>query len=72
MWNFRMYEWMATERIARYQREAEQDRRSRSNAVQPGRAEAPAATATDATSSRRALTAAFVGLAAIGALRWRR
>ncbi len=73
-----MYEWLATDRIATYHREAEQDRRSRVEAAQPGSVDAPAATATGlaaagrAPSSRRALAAAFVGLAAIGALRWKR
>lgn len=73
-----MYELLAAERIATYQREAEQDRRFHFEAAQPASVEAPAAEATglvragSAPSTRRALGAAFVGLAAIGALRWRR
>lgn len=71
-----MYEWLATERIASYQREAAQDRRFRLDTAQPSSVEAPVARATGpldhrggAPSTRRALAAAFVGLAAIGALR---
>ncbi|HEV2439513.1 MAG TPA: hypothetical protein VGX97_05575 [bacterium] len=72
-----MYEWLATERIATYQREAARDRQLRDSeadqAARP-RIEAPSAviTGTAAPSTRRALAAAFVGLAAFGGFRWRR
>jgi len=80
MWNFGMYEWMANERIATYQREASLDRRGL-EAAEPRPDEKPAAGAmipgsrdTGSArpmmrSGRRALAAAFVGLAAIGVLR---
>lgn len=69
MWSARVYEWLAAERIALYHQEAARDRRRR-EAARPeivGRAfrreQAP---------TRRALAAAFIGLAAIGVLRRRR
>lgn len=83
MWNFGMYEWMASERIAIYQREAALDR-LRFDAAKPRRGEAPAAVAmtcgavdtpgarSGVPSGRRALAAAFVGFAAMAVLRRRR
>ncbi|HEV2359796.1 MAG TPA: hypothetical protein VGZ23_19575 [bacterium] len=78
-----MYEWLATERLASYRREAERDRRASSAARQDvlarrGGAERPAHAAAGRPSSwewvptRRVLAATFIGLAAIGALRRRR
>jgi hypothetical protein len=79
MWNFGMYEWMANERIATYRREAAQDRRRRLlEAIEARRSGKPAA-ATDPLGAReagpftrRAVAAAFVGLAGVAALRRRR
>jgi MYXO-CTERM domain-containing protein len=72
MWNVRMYEWLANERIAAYRREAAQDGRLRLVAAPPRRPETPSPTRTAAPSSRRALAAGFIGLAAFGMLRRRR
>jgi hypothetical protein len=71
MWNDRMYEWMANDRLATYRREAEQDARLRLAEAQPRGTETPPAVTTAAPSSRRALAAAFLGLMALGALRRR-
>ena len=82
MWNDRMYELLATERIASYQREAARDRQLRDSEADQAarrRIETPSAAGAGAAgaqhaapSTRRALAAAFVGLVAMGALRWRR
>ncbi|HEV2282816.1 MAG TPA: hypothetical protein VGX75_10580 [bacterium] len=72
MWNVRMYEWLANDRIAAYRREAAQDRRLRLVPAAPRRPEKTPSTArTVAPSSRRALAAAFIGLAVFGMLRRR-
>lgn len=71
MWNDRMYEWMANERLTAYRREAEQDARLRLVEAQPRGIETPPTVTTTAPSSRRALAAAFLGLVALGALRRR-
>jgi hypothetical protein len=71
MWNDRMYEWLANERLANYRREAEQDGRLRLAEAQPRGTERPSAVATAAPSSRRALAATFLGFLALGALRRR-
>jgi hypothetical protein len=71
MWNVRIYEWLANERIAAYRREAALDGRLRV-ALTPARPETPSTARTAAPSSRRALAAAFIGLAAFGMLRRRR
>jgi hypothetical protein len=71
MWNDRMYELLANERLATYRREAEQDRRLRLAEAQPRGIEPPSEMTTAAPSSRRALAAAFLGLVALGAFRRR-
>lgn len=83
MWNFGMYEWLANERIATYRREASQDRLGL-DAARPRRDEKPAPVASsggtpeirgaqnEVPAGRRALAAAFVGLAAMSVLRRRR
>lgn len=82
-----MYELMAAERAAQYLREAEDDRRlhrvmgnpqpekdvARAVAAQADWDEAPVIpNRPRPAASRRALAGAFLGFAAIGALRWRR
>jgi hypothetical protein len=69
MWNDRMYEWLANERLATYRREAEQDGRLRLAEAQPRGIETPSTVTAAAPSSRRALAAAFLGLVALGAFR---
>ena len=79
MWNFGMYEWMANERIATYQREAAADRLGLNAAGtgKMGRAARPAAPADGAApdpamrSARLGLVASVVGLAAARAMRRR-
>lgn len=83
MWNFELYELMANERIAAYRREAALDR-LRLDAVKSRRGDGPATVSVaagstdrfgarnDVASGRRVLAAAFVGLAAMAALRRRR
>jgi hypothetical protein len=71
MWNVRIYEWLANERIAAYRREAAQERRLRLVAAAPRPEKTPSTARTAAPSSRRALAAAFIGLAAFGMLRRR-
>jgi hypothetical protein len=66
-----VYELMANERIAQYQREAAEDRRLRSGVVEERRIKGPAAVTTGARSGRRALGASFLGLAALAVLRRR-
>lgn len=77
MWNDRMYELIAKERIASYQREAARDRQLRDSEADQAarrRTETPSAVITRAAapSTRRALAATLVGLAAFRALHWRR
>ncbi|MHB8730338.1 MAG: hypothetical protein ACYDAB_00900 [bacterium] len=66
-----MYEWLANEKITSYQREAAEDQRLRLAETQP-RFVTPSTMTTPVPSSRRALAAAFVGLAAMGVLRHKR
>ena len=69
MWNDRMYELLANERLATYRREAELDRRLRLAEAQSRGIEMPSTVTASAPSSRRALAAAFLGLVALGAFR---
>lgn len=74
MWSLGIYELMANERIATYRREAALDRRA-VNAAEHSREKAPAAPGnveSNVPLGRRALAAAFVGLVAGAASRWKR
>ena len=71
MWTTGLYELLANERIAQYQREAAEDRRLRAGVVEERPIKAPAAVTTGARSGRRALGASLLGLAAMGLLRRR-
>jgi hypothetical protein len=66
-----VYELLANERIAQYQREAAQDRQLRSGVVEAHPIKAPAAVTPGGRSSRRALGASFLGVAAMAILRRR-
>jgi hypothetical protein len=70
MWSFEMYEFLTTERINSYRREAARDRQLLRGTVEPSPIPVPAAN-TPVPSTRRALVAAFVGLVTINALRRR-
>lgn len=71
MWTSSVYELLANERIAQYQREAALDRQARSGVVEKRPINAPAALTTSARSRRHALGASFLGLAALAVLRRR-